>query len=262
MQWVWNSLEMSVNFDQLKSEVLSHGNLPKHVAIIMDGNGRWAKLKSQPRVFGHKAGVKSVRRITELAGELGLETLTLYTFSSENWNRPKFEVSALMNLLLDTITKEVDDLHRNNVRLTVIGDLDSMPKGPRSGMLAGIEKTSRNTGLNLVLALNYGSRQEILQAVQSIGTDVASGAQEVSEINENTISKYLYTSEISDPDLLIRTSGEFRLSNFLLWQLAYTEIFVTPVFWPAFEGTDFLEAIRDYQKRERRYGQVSEQIQH
>ncbi|MBT3254456.1 MAG: isoprenyl transferase [Candidatus Marinimicrobia bacterium] len=253
---------MSAEFDQLKAEVLAHGNLPQHVAIIMDGNGRWAKSKSKPRIFGHKAGVKSVRRITELAGELGLDTLTLYTFSSENWKRPKLEVSALMNLLLDTITKEVDDLHRNNVRLTVIGDLDSMPKGPRSGMLAGIERTSKNTGLNLNLALNYGSRQEILTAVQSIGTDVANGTLEVSEINDNTISNYLYTSSIQDPDLLIRTSGEFRLSNFLLWQLAYTEIFVTPVYWPAFEGKDFLEAIRDYQKRERRYGQVSEQIQH
>ena len=253
---------MSAEFDQLKSEVLAHGNLPKHVAIIMDGNGRWAKSKSKPRIFGHRAGVKSVRRITEIAGELNLETLTLYTFSSENWNRPKLEVSALMNLLLDTITREVDDLHRNNVRLTVIGDLDSMPKGPRAGMLAGIEKTSRNTGLNLNLALNYGSRQEILSAIQSIATAVKDGALDVSEINDNTISNYLYTSKISDPDLLIRTSGEFRLSNFLLWQLAYTEIFVTPVYWPAFAEKDFLEAIRDYQKRERRYGQVSEQIQH
>ncbi len=232
-----------------------------HVAIIMDGNGRWAKSKSQPRIFGHRAGVKTVRRITELAGELGIETLTLYTFSSENWNRPKMEVSALMNLLLDTITREVEDLHRNNVRLTVIGDLDSMPKGPRSGMLAGIKKTAKNTGLNLNLALNYGSRQEILHAVQSIGTDVKKGKLDVSDINDQTISKYLYTSEINDPDLLIRTSGEFRLSNFLLWQLAYTEIFVTPVYWPAFEEKDFLEAICDYQKRERRYGQVSEQIQ-
>ena len=253
---------MSTRYDQLKSKVISHGNLPKHVAIIMDGNGRWAKSQSKPRIFGHKAGVKTVRRITELAGELGLETLTLYTFSSENWKRPKLEVSALMNLLLDTITKEVDDLHKNNVRLTVIGDLDSMPKGPRAGMLAGIEKTAKNTGLNLNLALNYGSRQEILTAVQSIGADVATGSLDVSDINDDTISNYLYTSDIADPDLLIRTSGEFRLSNFLLWQLAYTEIFVTPVFWPAFEGTDFLEAIRDYQKRERRYGQVSEQIDH
>ncbi len=253
---------MPLEIEQLKSEVLAHGNLPMHVAIIMDGNGRWAKSKSKPRIFGHRAGVKTVRRITELAGELSLKTLTLYTFSSENWNRPKIEVSALMNLLLDTITREVDDLHRNNVRLTVIGDLESMPEGPRSGMLAGIEKTAGNTGLNLNLALNYGSRQEILAAVKAIGSDVASGELKVSDINDNTISNYLFTSEISDPDLLIRTSGEFRLSNFLLWQLAYTEIFVTPVFWPAFEEKDFLEAIRDYQKRERRYGQVSEQIQH
>ena len=251
---------MPSELEQLKSEVLERGNLPRHVAIIMDGNGRWAKSRSKPRIFGHRAGVKSVRRITELAGELGLEALTLYTFSSENWKRPKLEVSALMNLLLDTITKEVEDLHRNNVRLTVIGDLESMPKGPRSGMLAGIEKTANNTGLNLNLALNYGSRQEILSAVKSMGRDVEKGELKVSEIDDKTISSYLFTSEMSDPDLLIRTSGEFRLSNFLLWQLAYTEIFVTPVFWPAFEEKDFLEAICDYQKRERRYGQVSEQI--
>ena len=252
---------MSVDIDKLKSEVLSLGQLPRHVAIIMDGNGRWAKSKSKPRIFGHRAGVKSVRRITELAGELGLETLTLYTFSNENWKRPKLEVSALMNLLLDTITKEVDDLHSNNVRLTVIGDLESMPKGPRQGMLDGIKRTSKNTGLNLNLALNYGGRQEILHAVQSIGDAVERGELKAKDISDQIISQNLYTADMQDPDLLIRTSGEFRLSNFLLWQLAYTEIFVTPVFWPAFEERDFLEAIQDYQKRERRYGQVSEQIQ-
>ncbi|MEA3286732.1 MAG: isoprenyl transferase [Candidatus Marinimicrobia bacterium] len=252
---------MTASVEILKTEVMDHGNLPKHVAIIMDGNGRWAKSQSKPRIFGHKAGVKSVRRITEIAGELGLETLTLYTFSNENWKRPKLEVSALMNLLLDTITKEVDDLHRNNVRLTVIGDLDSMPKGPRKGMLDGITKTAKNTGLNLNLALNYGSRQEILQAVKTIGRAVELGELKAEDINDETISQNLYTGSIQDPDLLIRTSGEFRLSNFLLWQLAYTEIVVTPVFWPAFEELEFLNAIREYQKRERRYGQVSEQIQ-
>ncbi len=246
---------------KLKAEVIAHGDLPGHVAIIMDGNGRWAKSRSQPRIFGHRAGVKSVRNITEIAGELGLKTLTLYTFSSENWKRPKLEVSALMNLLLDTITKEVDDLHRNNVRLTVIGDLDSMPKGPRKGMLDGIKRTSQNTGLNLNLALNYGSRQEILQAVQAIGKAIEQGDLKAAEISDKIISQNLYTANIQDPDLLIRTSGEFRLSNFLLWQLAYTEIFVTPVFWPAFGEQEFLDAIKEYQKRERRYGQVSEQIQ-
>ncbi len=227
----------------------------------MDGNGRWAKSRSQPRIFGHRAGVKSVRRITEIAGDIGLETLTLYTFSSENWKRPKLEVSALMKLLLDTITKEVDDLHRNNVRLTVIGDLGSMPKGPRKGMLDGIDKTAGNTGLNLNLALNYGGRQEILQAVRTIGQAIQSGELTADEIDEGSISQNLYTGDMQDPDLLIRTSGEFRLSNFLLWQLAYTEIVVTPVYWPAFKEIDFLEAIREYQQRERRYGQVSEQIQ-
>jgi len=249
------------DLEKLKAEVLSHGELPRHVAIIMDGNGRWAKSKSKPRIFGHRAGVKTVRKMTELAGELGLETLTLYTFSSENWNRPKMEVSALMNLLLDTITKEIDDLNRNNVKLTVIGDLDAMPAGPRQGMLDGIRRTAGNTGLNLNLALNYGGRQEIRQAVKAIGRAVEKGQIKPAEITDETISQYLYTAKLSDPDLLIRTSGEFRLSNFLLWQLAYTEIFVTPVYWPAFNEKDFLEAIRNFQKRERRFGQVSEQIQ-
>lgn len=250
-----------MDIDKLRADVKAGGEHPRHVAIIMDGNGRWAKSKSQPRIFGHKAGVKTVRKITELAGELGLEALTLYTFSSENWKRPKMEVSALMNLLLDTISKEVDDLDRNNVRLTVIGDLESMPAGTRDAMMDGINRTSKNTGLNLNLALNYGARQEIITAVRSIGEAVKSGDLEISDINDQVIADNLFTSQMKDPDLLIRTSGEFRLSNFLLWQLAYTEIFVTPVFWPAFGEQDFLEAIRDYQKRERRYGQVSEQIQ-
>ncbi|MGN7614303.1 isoprenyl transferase [Magnetococcales bacterium HHB-1] len=251
---------MTVDIENLKKQVLSGGGLPRHVAIIMDGNGRWAKSKSQPRIFGHKAGIKTVRKITELAGELELEALTLYTFSSENWKRPRLEVSALMNLLLETISKEVDDLDRNNVRLTVVGDLQAMPAGTRDAMLAGIERTSKNTGLNLNLALNYGGRQEILHAVQSIGEAVKSGELDPADIDEKTISDHLYTADMIDPDLMIRTSGEFRLSNFLLWQLAYTEIFVTPVYWPAFSEKDFLEAILDYQKRERRYGQVSEQI--
>jgi len=245
---------------ELKREVISAGKLPPHVAIIMDGNGRWAKSRNKPRIFGHRAGVKTVRRITELAGELNLSTLTLYTFSSENWKRPKLEVSALMNLLLDTITKEVDDLHRNNVKLTVIGDLDSMPAGPRKGMLDGVIRTAGNTGLNLNLALNYGGRQEIMNAVREIALAVQAGTQKAEDIDDQLFAKHLYTADIPDPDLLIRTSGEFRLSNFLLWQLAYTEIFVTPVFWPEFSEQDFLEAIRNYQQRERRYGQVSEQI--
>ena len=250
----------SKRIDELKQTVLAAGNLPRHVAIIMDGNGRWAKSRNQPRIFGHRAGVKTVRRITELAGELNLEALTLYTFSSENWKRPKVEVSALMNLLLDTITREVDDLHRNNVKLTVIGDLSAMPEAPRKGMLDGVRRTAGNTGLNLNLALNYGGRQEIMQAVKTIATEIKNDELQVSDINDELFAKHLYTADIADPDLLIRTSGEFRLSNFLLWQLAYTEIFVTPVYWPAFSEKDFLEAISNYQQRERRYGQVSEQI--
>ncbi len=248
------------NLENFKKQILETGNLPRHVAIIMDGNGRWAKSLGKPRVSGHREGVNSVRVITELAGELGIEVLTLYTFSSENWKRPRLEVSALMNLLLETINREVEDLDRNNVRLSIIGHLADLPAGPRRGMERAIEKLSGNTGLILNLALSYGSRQEIVHAVQSLARDVQSGTLGPEGIGEENISRALYTRKLPDPDLLIRTSGEFRLSNFLLWQLAYTEIFVSRVFWPAFREREFLEAIDSYQHRERRYGRVSEQI--
>lgn len=243
-----------------KQEILSRGNLPAHVAIIMDGNGRWAKSKGKPRVSGHREGVKSVRVITELAGELGLKVLTLYTFSSENWKRPPLEVSALMNLLLETINREVVDLDKNNVKLSIIGHLEDLPSGPRKGMQRALDRLSDNTGLILNLALSYGSRQEILQAVQEMADKAAKGELDPSAIDDRLVSEHLYTRDLPDPDLLIRTSGEFRLSNFLLWQLAYTEIFVSPDFWPAFREKEFLDAIASYQKRERRYGRVSEQI--
>ncbi len=248
------------DIDAYKQDILSHGNLPEHVAIIMDGNGRWAKSKGKARVAGHREGVKSVRVITELAGELGLKVLTLYTFSSENWKRPPLEVSALMNLLLETINREVADLDRNNVKLSIIGHLEDLPTGPRKGMQRALDKLSGNTGLILNLALSYGSRQEIQSAVQDIARKVRTGEINPEKVDDETISQHLYTKALPDPDLLIRTSGEFRISNFLLWQLAYTEIFVSPVFWPAFREREFLDAISSYQKRERRYGRVSEQI--
>jgi len=250
------------DLENIKQTILANGNLPEHVAIIMDGNGRWAKSMGKQRVSGHREGVNSVRIITELAGELGLKVLTLYTFSSENWKRPRLEVSALMNLLLDTINREVEDLDRNNVRLSIIGHLEDLPAGPRRGMQKAIDRLQKNTGLILNLALSYGSRQEIKSAVQVIAEKVKQGELQPGDITDDTISSAMFTSNLPDPDLLIRTSGEFRLSNFLLWQLAYTEIYVSPVFWPAFREKEFLEAILNYQQRERRFGRVSEQIKH
>jgi len=239
---------------QLQEKLKASGNLPRHIAIIMDGNGRWAKKRGLPRMAGHREGINSVRDMVEVCGQLGVEVLTLYTFSLENWRRPRPEVSALMSLLVGTINKEVDDLHRNNVQVRTIGHLEDLPSQARNGMLRAIKKTKRNTGLILNLALSYGSRKEILEAVQKI---VQSPPQ---EITEETISSHLYTSGLPDPDLLIRTSGEFRISNFLLWQLAYTEIFVTDILWPDFRRQELYRAIDDYQSRERRFGLISEQI--
>jgi len=239
---------------------IRNGNIPEHIAIIMDGNGRWAKERSLLRVAGHKEGINSVREITRVCGEVGVKHLTLYTFSTENWNRPEAEVSALMKLLLKTIGKEVRELHKNNVRFTAIGNLDMLPKSTCKGILDGIEITRNNTGLNLCLALNYGSRQEMVSAVQSLGKQIQDGKLNPEEINETIFSESLSTHDMPDPDLLIRTSGECRLSNFLLWQSAYTEIFMTDIYWPAFREEALMEAILDFQKRERRFGKVSEQI--
>ncbi|RJP80920.1 MAG: isoprenyl transferase [Candidatus Zixiibacteriota bacterium] len=230
------------------------GKIPHHIAIIMDGNGRWAKQRSLPRIAGHREGINSVREIVRVCGELGVKILTLYTFSSENWRRPRQEVSALMRLLLVTINREVADLNRNNVRLTVIGRINDLPEKPRQGILNGIEALKNNTGLNLNLALSYGGRQEILDAVRDICR------QGLQEVTEQEFSRHLYTADIPDPDLLIRTSGELRLSNFLLWQLAYTEIYVTEVLWPDFRRAELVKAILAYQGRERRFGRVSEQL--
>ena len=243
----------------MKENILG-GHIPEHIAIIMDGNGRWAKERSLPRVAGHKEGVNSVREITRACGEIGVKHLTLYTFSTENWRRPKAEVSALMTLLLKTISTEVRELHKNNVRFTAIGDLKKLPKSTQKGIFDGIEITKNNTGLNLCLALNYGSRQEMVAAVQAIATKVQKGDLKLDEIDETIFSNTLSTSDMPNPDLLIRTSGECRLSNFLLWQCAYSEILMTKTFWPAFREDALIEAILEYQSRERRFGKVSEQV--
>ena len=248
------------NTDQLSKAILDHGNIPVHIAIVMDGNGRWAKKRLLPRIAGHREGINSVRKVTRICGEIGIKHLTLYTFSKENWNRPRKEVSAIMQLLLSTIRAEVKNLHKNNVRLSVIGQINDLTADARQGMLEGVELTRNNTGLNLNLALSYGSRQEITTALRTLIDKVLAGELEPDAIDEKMISKHLYTSQMPDPDLLIRTGGDFRISNFLLWQMAYTEVFVTPVFWPDFRERELLEAIGEYQKRERRFGMVSEQI--
>lgn len=245
---------------QSMKENILDGHIPKHIAIIMDGNGRWAKERSLPRLAGHKEGVNSVREITRACGEIGVKHLTLYTFSTENWQRPKTEVSALMTLLLKTISAEVRELHKKNVRFTAIGDLKKLPKSTQKRIFDGIEITKNNTGLNLCLALNYGSRQEMIAAVQAIATKVQKGDLKLDEIDETIFSNTLSTSDMPNPDLLIRTSGECRLSNFLLWQCAYSEILMTKTFWPAFREDALIEAILEYQSRERRFGKVSEQV--
>ena len=244
----------------LRKQILEEKILPNHIAIIMDGNGRWAKARNLPRVSGHTEGIHSVREIVRICGEIGISYLTLYTFSSENWARPKIEVSAIMKLLLGTIRKEINNLHQNNVRLSSIGNLQDLPSESRRGIVEGMEKTKNNTGLNLILALSYGSRQELLRAVKRIAIKIESGKLESKYISEDILSQELYTSNIPDPDLLIRTGGENRISNFLLWQLAYTELFMTNMFWPDFREKALLEAIVDYQNRQRRFGQTGEQV--
>jgi undecaprenyl diphosphate synthase len=239
---------------------INSDNLPRHIAIIMDGNGRWATQKGQPRVFGHKSGVKSVREATEGAAELGIEFLTLYAFSVENWGRPKMEVSALMSLLVETLRTEIDTLNKNNIRLKTIGEIELMPEVTFKALLEGIESTSQNTGLTLTLALNYSSRSELTKATKIIAEKVKSGTLFPDEIDEEVIAQHLETAGIPDPEILIRTSGEFRLSNFILWQIAYTELIFTPVLWPDFTRKDLYQAIIDYQKRERRFGKISESI--
>ena len=242
-----------------KIEIDTH-NIPQHISIIMDGNGRWANAKGLPRISGHREGVRTVRKITKICGELGVRILTLYTFSSENWNRPITEVSALMKLLVSSLKKEVTVLMKNNVRFTVIGNINKLDPNVQNELLDAIYKTKNNTGLNLNLALSYGSRQEIISAVKKLTYKVSKGEINVDELDESLFSSFLYTKDIPDPDLLIRTGGEFRISNFLLWQIAYTEIHVTDTSWPSFGKVELIEAIYEYQNRERRFGKVSEQL--
>ena len=235
---------------------LVDNNIPEHIAIIMDGNGRWAQRSSLPRIAGHKEGISSVRAITKKCDEIGIKYLSLYTFSSENWNRPRGEVKALMHLLLSTIRHEIKDLNKNNVRLMTIGNLNELPDNARKGMEEGLESTKNNSGLNLILALSYGSRNEILRMVKNIATKAINGEADPNKIEESDIISELDTSNIPDPDLLIRTGGEFRLSNFLLWQIAYSEIYVTKKYWPEFRENELLKAIEDYQNRDRRFGKI------
>ncbi len=234
--------------------------LPKHIAIIMDGNGRWAKEKGEDRLFGHLNGVESVRDIVEGAAELGIEYLTLYAFSTENWDRPAYEVTGLMELLVDTIRKEVPTLNKNKIRLHVIGDMDMLPELARKELDEAIQETSKNTGLNLVMALSYSSRWEINNAVKNIAIAVKENKLRPEDITTDTLSKYLCTSQFPDPELMIRTSGEYRISNFLLYQLAYAELYFTNTLWPDFRKENLYAAIIDYQGRERRFGKTSEQV--
>jgi len=234
--------------------------LPRHVAVIMDGNGRWAALHGKERVFGHENGVTSVRETAEAAAELGIEFLTLYAFSTENWNRPAEEVEALMTLLVTTIHNEMDTLHKNNIRLNASGDLDSLKPETRSELLQAIDQTKNHDRMVMTLALSYSSRWEITRAVRCIADKVKQGLINPETINDKTISDHLTTASMPDPELLIRTSGEYRISNYLLWQIAYAELYFTPTLWPDFRRNDFYEALINFQQRERRFGKTSAQI--
>jgi undecaprenyl diphosphate synthase len=241
-------------------EQIDRQKVPQHIAIIMDGNGRWAKQQGENRIYGHYEGVNSVRDVVEAAGEVGVKYITLYAFSTENWNRPKEEVDALMELLVSTISAETPQLNKKNVRLQAIGNLNSLPDACLQELNESIELTANNTGLTLVLALSYSSKWELISAVKQIATDVKNGKLNVDDITEKHIENFLCTKHIPDPELMIRTSGEHRISNFLLWQLAYAEFYFTDKLWPDFRKDDLYEAILNYQSRERRFGKTSEQL--
>ena len=241
-------------------ENIDFNNLPKHIAVIMDGNGRWAKKKGARRIFGHRNAVQAVRDVTEACGELGVKYLTLYAFSTENWSRPKEEVEGLMELLVNTLKQEIGTLMENQVKLKTIGDTSHLPKNCQKNLEWAMNETRSNSGLTLILALSYSGRWEILEAVRRLAADAKAGKLDISSINEVTFSNYLTTSGIPDPELLIRTSGELRVSNFLLWQIAYTELYITPTLWPDFRKEHLYEAIWSYQQRERRFGKTSEQL--
>lgn len=241
-------------------EHIDLNNLPRHVAVIMDGNGRWAKKKGAMRIFGHRNAVQAVRDVTEGCGGLGIQYLTLYAFSTENWSRPKEEIEGLMELLVNTLKQEISRLMENRVRLTTIGDTSHLPLDCQKNLAWAIDQTKNNTGLTLNIALSYSGRWEIVKAVKRVAEDVKSGKLDPKEINEDTFENYLQTAGIPDPELLIRTSGELRVSNFLLWQIAYTELYITPTLWPDFRKENLYEAIWSYQQRERRFGKTSEQL--
>ncbi len=241
-------------------DLVDKDRLPEHIAIIMDGNGRWAKQKGKLRVFGHKNGVQAVREVTEACAEIGVKYLTLYAFSTENWNRPQMEVSALMELLALTIKSEIKTLQKNNIRLNAIGNIDSLPEKSRNALKETIEATQQNTRMTLTLALSYGSQEEITNAVKNIALDCLAEKLKPNDINPELIGQYLYTKNIPNPDLMIRTSGEHRVSNFLLWQLAYAEFYFTPILWPDYNKECIFQAIVEYQQRERRFGKTTEQI--
>lgn len=245
--------------EDLKSQI-DTDKLPKHIAVIMDGNGRWAKAQGKPRVFGHRNGVKAVREVTEAAAEIGIKYLTLYAFSTENWNRPTLEVTTLMRLLVDTISKEVKTLNKNNIRLKTIGDLSRLPNATRKALLKGIEDTKDNTRMDLILALNYSGRWDIVNAVKQVAGSVKAGKMSVEDIDDASFKAALSTREFPDPELMIRTSGETRLSNFLLWELSYAEFQFLPIFWPDFQKEHLYNSILNFQNKERRFGLISEQL--
>jgi len=252
---------MSEYLDHLKEQIVINGDrIPKHIAIIMDGNGRWAKLREKPRTYGHEAGVKAVKEVVKAAGEIGVKYLTVYTFSIENWSRPKSEVSAIMSLLSKTTLNELSELIKNNVKLKTIGHFHQLPPERQMALKKAVEKTRNNKGLVLTLALNYGGRTEILDAVKAIANSVRSGILDLNDINEELFSEFLYTADYPDPDLLIRTSGEQRISNFLLWQTSYTELYIIDTLWPDFGKKELYEAILAYQKRERRFGSIASEV--
>ncbi|WP_425077620.1 isoprenyl transferase [Psychroserpens sp. S379A] len=243
----------------LKDQILED-KLPKHVAIIMDGNGRWAKQKGMIRAIGHENGTKSVRNVVEASAEIGIKHLTLYAFSTENWKRPKLEVQTLMKLLVKSLKKEIKTLQDNNIKLSSIGNLNDLPKKAQTELLEVIDKTKSNTHMTLTLALSYGSREEIVNTIKEIATNVKNNIISVESIDESIINKHLYTQNLPDVDLLIRTSGEHRISNFLLWQIAYAELYFTDILWPDFTKQNLYEALINYQNRERRFGKTSEQL--
>lgn len=261
MKKIINSDKNATEIDQsLQDQLKLNGAIPEHIAIIMDGNGRWAKKQGGFRLLGHKQGVESVREITETCAELGVKYLTLYAFSTENWSRPKLEVKGLMSILVHALRAEADNLNKNNIKMATIGQIDRFPANCQNELLEAIQLTKNNNRMTLCLALSYSGRWDITQAVQQIAAEVEKGLLKPEEINDDLVTSYLSTAKIPDPELVIRTSGEYRISNFLLWQLAYSELYITDVFWPEFRRNELYEAINSYQNRERRFGKTSEQL--